>query len=313
MAEYKIIDVHTHTFSTRELGLAIKSSFKDVMGDAITDNDGTIPDLEKAMKDAGVVKAVMLNHLPSGDMIDTARSKLPGNLTDGERRKAEEEINRMVVGRYQRRNLWTCNVAKENPNLIPFISVDPIMSAEEMRNEILDKVENHGAKGIKFEAADQRFYVNDHRIWPAYKVSEEIGLPIYSHSGKVFTEEQYTEPKYFDEVLASFPKLKLVMGHLGLGYWEQALAIGKKYPQVNSCCTSLFSWQITAAGVEPLSDEDLVSLIRGFGPERVMFGSDYPMFDIARVVHDFLRLPLTEEEKKLILSENAVRLYGIQI
>ena len=315
MAEYRIIDIHTHTYPTRELGLAVKSSLKDVMGDeSYSDYDGTIPDLQRAMEDAKVLKAIMLNHLPSGNMKDVARSKLPANLSDEERKKAEKELDRMIAERYKRRNLWTCNMAKENPNLIPFISVDPVMDAEDMRSEILDKVENHGARGLKFESGDQRFYINDRRLWPAYESAEEIGLPIYIHSGRVFaSDKQYAEPKYLEELLANFPKLSVVMGHLGLGYWEQALSVGKKYPRLSSCCTSLLNWQLKSIGMEPLSDEELVSLIRNFGVERIMFGSDYPIFDIARIIHDILELPLTEWEKRLILGENAIRIYGISI
>ena len=38
------------------------------------------------------------------------------------------------------------------------VGIDPVMSPETTRNEILDKVRNHGARGIKIQSAAQRFH-----------------------------------------------------------------------------------------------------------------------------------------------------------
>lgn len=51
--------------------------------------------------------------------------------------------------------------------------------------------------------------------------------------------------------------------------------------------------------------------LRMIGAQRVMFGSDYPWFDPIQGVQRLLKLDLTEEEKRLIFSENAIRIYEI--
>jgi predicted TIM-barrel fold metal-dependent hydrolase len=53
-------------------------------------------------------------------------------------------------------------------------------------------------------------------------------------------------------------------------------------------------------------------LIRAYGAERFLFGSDYPMWDPAACLDDFLALNLSEHERDLILCKNALAILGIE-
>jgi len=46
-------------------------------------------------------------------------------------------------------------------------------------------------------------------------------------------------------------------------------------------------------------------MIRKHGVNKMLFGSDYPMWDHKEELERFLSLKLTEEERKAILYENA--------
>ncbi len=214
----------------------------------------------------------------------------------------------MLIARLQRRNLWTCQVAKENPRLIPFIGLDPIMSPELMRNEIVDKVKDHGAKGIKLQSAAQRFYPYDPRLRLAYETAVELSLPVLFHSGGMEPLSQFALPQHFAQVASTFPQLTIALAHLGLGYWDQTIALARSCPSVNFDCSAAIGITEAEGG---LSDDALVSLIREIGVERVMFGSDYHWFDPIQSVERLLRLGLRKEEKRLILGENAVCIYRI--
>lgn len=52
-----------------------------------------------------------------------------------------------------------------------------------------------------------------------------------------------------------------------------------------------------------------VNILRGYGTERVLFGTDYPMWEPAEEVERFLRLPLTDGEKEKILWTNHLSLF----
>ena len=61
-----------------------------------------------------------------------------------------------------------------------------------------------------------------------------------------------------------------------------------------------------------LDDETIVRLIRKYGINNVVFGSDYPMWDIKTEVDRLNSLPLTKEEKDKIFYKNAIRIYGLE-
>lgn len=302
MADYYIIDAHVHTYQTREIGLQAKQ------GSDVTDYGGTPDELLSLMERANISKAVMVSMLPVGDMRDAALAKLPSGLSQSKREEALKEIDARMFDRIKRKNSWTCSVAKENPGLVPFITLDPSMDKDAMIDEIQDKVKNEGAKGIKLHPGSQHFFPNDRRLWPAYQIAQRLGLPIISHAGSFSTPIQYAQPNNFKEVLDSFPNLTLVMAHVGKGFFDEATSLAKAYPNLQFDCSNIIS---NTEGEERLSDADFTALIREVGVERVMFGSDFPWYDPAIAIERLLGLDFSEKEKRLLLGENAVRIYKL--
>jgi len=302
MAEYLIIDAHVHTYQTREIGFQAKQ------GSNATDYAGTVDELLPIMKKAGISKSVMVNVLPVAEMHQAALNKLPKELSEAERAVAIKEIDDRMLGRLERRNSWTCSVSRENPNLIPFINLDPLMDEQAVSTEMRDKVDNQGAKGIKLHPGVQYFFPNDRRLWPIYQTAQELRLPIISHAGTFGTPVQYAQPKNFEEVLASFPDLTLVMAHLGMGFFEESTLLARTYPNLQFDCCAIIGHAESEGGI---SDTALTALIKEIGVERIMFGSDFPWLDPASSLERLLRLDFNEQEKRLLLAENAVRIYKL--
>lgn len=307
--DYFIVDCHSHLYTTHEIGLRASRDigFSDYAGC----HDGTVEDALASMERDNIAKMIMMNWTPTALMKDAALERLPLGLPDYS--EAEKEIDAMLIGRVLRRNLWTCDVAKQHPNLIPFISVDAAMTPQQMKAEILDRVHNHGAKGIKFQHAGNRWMAHDRRLWPTYEVCQELDLPILCHSGiaEGFPyPRKLTEPKYFADVLTHFPKLRLVLAHLGVDYWDQTRFIAKTYPNV---CFDCLDTMKPFPGDHVLDDEDFISLVREIGVERVVFGSEFPIMGVYRpaVLQHIIDMKLTEEEKRMILGENAMRIFKL--
>ena len=61
-----------------------------------------------------------------------------------------------------------------------------------------------------------------------------------------------------------------------------------------------------------MPDEQLLRIVRRHGAERILFGSDAPWQDPRDVLAAFLKLPFTDEERRLILSVNAKRLFDME-
>lgn len=296
MGDLRAIDAHVHTYRNREIGR------QAMMGGGNTDYGGTVEELLEIMERADIDKAVMVNMAPVADMMDAALAEL------SEERRAQEEpgLLQQMLGRLQRRNEWTCEVAREHPQLFAFISLDPAMGEEGMAAEV-ELRRRQGAHGIKLHPAAQRFYPNDRRLWPAYELAQEAGMPIIYHSG-AFTlgprPVDHAQPEHFPDVLAAFPRLTVVMAHLAFGKFEACAELAGAYPNVFFDCCFIIN------GTEPeprLSDEEAAAALRQVGVERVMFGSDYPWFDPALDAERIRGLPLTEDEKRAVLYDNAAR------
>jgi predicted TIM-barrel fold metal-dependent hydrolase len=53
-------------------------------------------------------------------------------------------------------------------------------------------------------------------------------------------------------------------------------------------------------------------MIRTIGADRILFGSDYPWIDPKGDIERINRLNISDDDKKLILGQNAARLFDLK-
>jgi hypothetical protein len=271
-----------------------------------------VEELLDVMARGKISYAVLANMTPTYDMRMAALKNLPASAPQAER---EKEINEKVIDRMKRRNLWSCTSARENPVLVPLISIDLLQTPADMQAEIEDKVQNHGAQGLKLHPASNRFYPYDRGLWPAYQRAAELGLPILFHSGEAevagYSRVDYARPKNFEQVLESFPKLVIILAHLGKGFLEESAALAQKYGNVYFDTSAILSGREGKSGLA--SAGEVVKLIRTIGVSRILFGSDWPWFDPLLAIRQIEGLDFSEEEKRKILWLNAAKVYRLGI
>lgn len=296
MPDFSVIDMHVHTYPDRRIGVQAKGGDLGPSGHA-----GTIEELVPYMDDLGISHAAMMNFTPVADMVDAARSRLPEEMTPEERQQQEEPIRLRMVERVMQRNAWTCDIAKEHQGLIAFIGVDTVMGEETMYSEVIEKW-RQGAKGIKIHPEVQRVSINDPRLWPAYRAAEEQGMIILSHAGPFgATDGTYSHPRMAAEVLHDFPNLKLVLAHLGgRPFYRAAVQLASVFPELLFDCCGL-------VGPEQggLPNDELVGMFRELGVHRILYGSDWASRDPRPDIERLMTLPLSDEEKGMILQRNA--------
>jgi predicted TIM-barrel fold metal-dependent hydrolase len=304
MADYPIIDAHVHTYKSREIGR------QAMAGAASTDYGGTPDELLALMQRGGIEKAVMVNMTPVFEMVEAALAKLPLFLAGGERAAEEERIRSEIIGRLQRRNEWTCAVGREHPQLVPFIGLDPSMGGQELVAEV-DRRVAEGARGIKLHPPNQRFFPDDPRLSPLYEHAQARGLPIVYHSGTFALgpgRNDHGHPRHFAKVATAFPRLTIVMGHMAFGDFDACAALAREHANVFfDCCYVINGTQKAPT----LSDDEAAAAIRQAGAGRVMFGSDFPWLDPLLDSQRIQRLALSDDEKRAVLHDNAVRILGL--
>jgi predicted TIM-barrel fold metal-dependent hydrolase len=316
-----VIDAHVHCFRSPEASRLALGAFP-----FFSEYEGTVEDALRCIRKTGLSRAVMVNTIPLAYMWDAAVRKLPATLAPEERQEREREIRRTLVDRLTRLNAWSCEVGRTHRELVPTITLDPTVGAEALRREVVERVERDGARGVKLHPPIGRYYPDDERMWPAYEAASALGVPIVFHCGphphpddpKVTVE--YARPPHFEPLLARFPRLPVILAHMGVGpgpdwrdlvepYYREVLALARRrLPNLYLDTSEAVS---DAMGGHGLTDDQMVELITAIGPDHVLFGSDFPVYDPAVVLDRIRRYPFTAEEQRLILAGNCVRLFRL--
>jgi hypothetical protein len=177
-------------------------------------------------------------------------------------------------------------------------ALHPAMSEAEIDAE-LNRAETLGLRGIKLHPDFQRFEIDNPDVFKIYERAENR-LPILFHTGDY--RYNFSSPKRLANVLKIFPKLTAVGAHFG--GWSEWGDCG--------CLAGFENLYVdTSSSLYELEPDRANELIAMYGEERVMFGTDYPMWDAESELKFIEKLNLSERAKELIFYENAKRLFGI--
>lgn len=160
-----------------------------------------------------------------------------------------------------------------------------------------------GLKGVKLHPDFQGFALDSEK---AYKLGEAISkgnVPILVHCGD--PRYNFSNPEQTEKFLQRFPNLTVIGAHFGgWSMWDDAI---KRLPRFTNfyvdCSSSLYLMTATKAK----------EIIDAFGADRVLWGSDYPMWESKAEMERFERIDLTEDQKDLILYKNASKLLGVEV
>lgn len=173
--------------------------------------------------------------------------------------------------------------------------------SENMASDI-DEIISLGLKGVKLHPDIQRVGIDDPRMLKIYELCEGR-LPILMHTGD--SRFDYSNPNRMKPVLDTFRNLTVIGAHFGgWSVWDEAERLLANYDNFYvDCSSSLYA----------MSSEKAEELIRIYGAKRVLFGTDYPMWEIDTEIERFMRINLTEEEREDIFYNNTANLFDITI
>jgi len=150
---------------------------------------------------------------------------------------------------------------------------------------------------------------------------EEHGYPIVEHGQKIFefaaqrravvlahSSEQLSLASDYASFANAFPEMTLIIAHLGCG-WDGDLTHQVRAIQ-KSKHGNLFTDTSSARSITP----GLVEwAVRQVGAERILFGTDTPLYFTAMQRARIDHADLPERDKKLILRGNAERLIRLPV
>ncbi len=159
-----------------------------------------------------------------------------------------------------------------------------------------------GLHGVKLHPDIQAFKIDDYRCLKIYELCEKQNIPILMHTGD--SRFDYSNPNRLLPVLQIYNNLTVVGAHLGgWSVWDEAQKKLKNLPNFYVDCSSCFGF---------ISKDRVKELIRHYGTDKVLFGTDYPMWLPSVEIENILSLGLDENEIKCILNMNAKKVFNLE-
>ena len=166
----------------------------------------------------------------------------------------------------------------------------------------VERMQKMGLMGVKIHPDTQKFNMDDERMSELYDYLRENKIPLLIHCGDY--RYDYSHPRRLKKILKEFPGLVAIGAHFG--GWSMC-DYAYEYLENENCFvdTSSSYWML---GLKRAKE-----LIRLYGAERVVFGTDFPMWSVSGELNKFYDIKLTEEENRLILCDNAMRILNKEV
>jgi 2,3-dihydroxybenzoate decarboxylase len=238
----------------------------------------------------------------------------------------------------QRVNDRLKQIIDRNPSRFAGFATLPAIDPKAAADELERCVTKLGMKGAMIHGLTNGLFIDDKRFWPIFERAEQLDVPIYLHPSRphpAVIEAYYKDyVKEFpsitnagwgfgvetgtqclrlvlSRVFETYPKLKIVCGHLGEGLpfllWRIDMTMSR------SGNTPLYfretfrnNFWLTTSGA--FSHAALLCTVMEMGIDRILFGIDYPYCENAPGTEWMKDVPLSTEDRVKILNGNAKKL-----
>jgi predicted TIM-barrel fold metal-dependent hydrolase len=217
--------------------------------------------------------------------------------------------------------LWVPNdfiadyAASHPEKIIGFGAIDPAVDPIE---ETLDEIVSLKLRGVKLGPIYQNIHPTDPRMMKVYEFCQAHELPIMIHQGTTFVRTgplKYALPIQLEDVVIEFPRLRMIIAHLGHPWIAETLVLIRKHPHLYS--------DISALHYRPWQFYNALIMGKEYGVlDKILFGSDYPFTTPEAQIHGLrninhfaegTNLPrLTNEEIERLIYSPTLTCLGLE-
>lgn len=209
------------------------------------------------------------------------------------------------------------NYLRQMPKAYGFAAINPLhdpISAKQLK--ALKKEDR--MVGLALYCAEEDFHPAHSRALQLYEAAEQLGLVVYFHNCPPFSPPavlDYAQPWLLDEVARTFPKLRIIIGRMGLPFHLQTLCLLGKHENVFADLT-----------IHPQKIWEVYNLVmeayEAGVMDKLLFGSGFPYAEPGQCIETLLgfnkmladtHLPQVPREKlRSIVERDSLAALGIR-
>ena len=192
--------------------------------------------------------------------------------------------------------------------LVPFCTVNPVLGDEAIKE--VERCADLGARGIgELHSYAQGYRLDDERVMrPFMEIAIARDLIVLTHSsepvGHIYAGKGTVTPDELCRFIETYPEAKIVCAHWGGGLPFYALM-----PEVSEALRNVYF--DSAASPFLYVPDVFTNAVKLVGPDKVLFGTDYPLISHKRLLGQVESQNFDPETKAAVMGGNAQRLLGL--
>ncbi|MEU3773537.1 amidohydrolase family protein [Streptomyces sp. NPDC032472] len=202
-------------------------------------------------------------------------------------------------------NSWAADFAARTPDCLHTATFFP----EESAGAYVRRAVEAGARVFKAHLQVGAYDPNDEALEPVWGLLAEAGIPIVIHCGSGPVPGKHTGPGPVAALLARYPRLALVVAHMGMPEYADFLDLAERYERVHLDTTMAFTDFAEQFSTFPEAE---LGRLADLG-DRILLGTDFPNipYPYDHQLAALERLGLGDGWLRAVCHDNGARLFGL--
>jgi len=180
--------------------------------------------------------------------------------------------------------------------------------------ELREYLRDGSVRGLKIYPGYEPFYPADEKLEGVYELAAEFAVPVMIHSGDTFTPHgkvKFAHPLHVDEVAVDHPDVNFIICHLGNPWFRDCMEVVYKNKNVYTDISGLVLGDFSDRFEEYMHKQIQEMLMYGVEPDKVLFGTDWPISSMESYLEFMEELKMPEKDRRKIMCENAASLFKL--
>jgi predicted TIM-barrel fold metal-dependent hydrolase len=180
-----------------------------------------------------------------------------------------------------------------------------------------ERIRDGLVKGIKLYPGYDHYPINDPSLESVFRIAEKHGVPVMIHCGDTYARNakvRMAHPLLVDDVAVDYPDVRFVICHLGNPWFQDTAEVLYKndnvYADISGLVLGDFDYEFERYLVARV--KDMITYMGDPG-RQLMYGSDWPLVEMAPYVRFMETLGFNAEARENIAWRTAAELFRIDV